>query len=264
MSAATHIALVQCDVSDTQSRSERMKSVSALVQQAAHSGAQFVVLPELWPLGAFNVEGMRTATAHDFQDFLNLGANLARSHGIWLHAGSDIEVASPSGERFNTSVLFNPRGEIVCTYRKMHLWGGGEAALLGAGAGAQSTATPIGVAGITTCYELRFPELYRHLLNDDVTAFIVVAGWPVARIEHWRTLLRARAIENQAWVIGVNCVGTHAGVTMGGFSVVVNPRGEMVVEAAADEPCIVYADIDATTAVQWREKFRWLDDRREY
>ena len=259
------VALVQLKVSDTDSQTDREERVVALVREAAAAGATFVMLPELWPMGSFNTEHMSADALRDIDDFAQFASVLALANGIWLHAGSDVELAS-DGRRFNTSVLIDPQGQEVARYRKLHLWGGaeGEAAVLSPGDGPLVLDSPLGRTGVTTCYELRFPELYRALVDLGAEAYLVVAGWPQTRVEHWRTLLRARAIENQAWVLGVNCVGTHAGVTMGGYSAVISPRGEVLAEASADREEVIYAEVAPEAVALWRAKFRWLADRRTY
>lgn len=262
---STKVALVQCEVSDSATPTQRRERVREFVLQASAAGAQVVVLPELWVNGAFNVDAMKLQTAEDFAVFRNFVSSLAREAGVWLHGGSDTDV-SEQGQRFNTSVVADSDGSIVAEYRKLHLWGGdaGEAAVLGAGQAPLALDSPLGSTGVTTCYELRFPELYRVLVDAGVHAYLVVAGWPVQRIAHWRILLQARAIENQAWVVAVNCVGTHDGVMMGGFSAVVDPQGNVVAEASGAAEEILYADIDPAAADSWRAKFAWLKDRRTY
>jgi len=259
------VALIQCEVSDADSAQHRRQKIRNLVLQAAGSGAQMVLLPELWPNGAFNVGAMSQQQRGDFESFRAFICDLAREAGVWLHGGSDTEVTA-DGQRYNTSVLADAAGVLVSTYRKMHLWGGdaGEAAVLSAGEELLVVDSPLGTTGVTTCYELRFPELYRALVDQGVMAYVVAAGWPVARIEHWRVLAQARAIENQAWLLAVNCVGTHDGVQMGGRSVVVSPQGAVIAEASGDSEEILFAEVDSSAAEQWRAKFGWLKDRRSY
>ncbi len=257
------VALVQLEVSDTQTRADREQRIIDVVREAAAAGATCVLLPELWPMGAFNTEYMSSPDAADLRSFEDFASGLARSAGVWLHAGSAVEVTE-DGRRFNTAVIVDADGEVTARYRKQYLWGGdeGEAAVLAAGDEKLALDTPLGLTGITTCYELRFPELFRSLVDRGVQSYVVVAGWPQVRVEHWRTLLRARAIENQAWVLGVNCVGTHNGVQMGGYSAVISPRGEVLVEASSAREEVVYADIDLAQVAQWRDKFGWLADRK--
>lgn len=259
----TKVALVQLEVSDTTSPVHREGRVIELVHEAAGAGASFVMLPELWTVGAFNTDAMTDPARGDIGKFENFASVLAKGTGVWLHAGSDIEV-DEAGHRYNTAVLVDPDGTVVGRYRKQYLWGGeeGEAAVLTAGAGSLLLQTPLGATGVTTCYELRFPELYRDLVDHGAQAYLVVAGWPQARVEHWRTLLRARAIENQAWVLGVNCVGSHSGAQMGGYSAVVSPRGEVLAEGSPDAEQILYAEVDLAAVNEWRARFGWLADRK--
>jgi predicted amidohydrolase len=171
---------------------------------------------------------------------------------------------APDGSRANTSVLLAPDGGIAATYRKIHLFGfdEGEAAMLQAGTREVVANTPLGRTGLTTCYDLRFPELYRSLLAEDSHTFLVPAGWPARRIEHWRVLLRARAIENQALVVAANGVGEHAGVLLGGRSCVIDPWGEVLVEALPDRECLVLAACDPSLVDRTRQAFPVLRDRR--
>ena len=121
--------------------------------------------------------------------------------------------------------------------------------------------TPLGPTGLATCYDLRFPEMFRALVDRGASAFLLCSGWPTPRIEHWRVLARARAIENLSWLVATNGVGSHAGITLGGRSVVVDPRGEVVAEAGDVEEILV-ADVDPGAALEWRTAFPALEDRR--
>jgi predicted amidohydrolase len=132
---------------------------------------------------------------------------------------------------------------------------------MSAGTGLSVAQTPLGPTGLVTCYDLRFPELFRALVTKGAATFLLTSGWPAERIEHWSLLARARAIEDQAWVIACNTAGTHNGVRMGGHSVVVDPMGTVVAEAGEDEQ-VLYADIDPDLATTWRESFPVLADRR--
>jgi predicted amidohydrolase len=185
----------------------------------------------------------------------------AAAAGLWLHAGSFAE--SSGGHRYNTSVVIDPSGDVVATYRKQHLfgWEDGEPSVMTAGDTLVVLPTPLGATGLATCYDLRFPELYRRLVESGTETFLMASGWPMPRIEHWTVLARARAIENQAWVVACNTAGTHNGVLMGGRSLVVDPRGTVVAEAGDGEE-ILYADVDPAAAREWRLAFPALADRR--
>jgi predicted amidohydrolase len=119
----------------------------------------------------------------------------------------------------------------------------------------------VGQAGLSTCYDLRFPELYRRQLDAGATVFIVPAAWPAARVRHWTLLAHARAVEDQCVVIACNTAGTHAGTAMGGHSQVVSASGEALAMAGTTEE-VLSVDIDLDAVTTWREQFPVLRDRR--
>jgi predicted amidohydrolase len=134
---------------------------------------------------------------------------------------------------------------------------GGDLALVDLPDGAGGTVR----AALSTCYDLRFPELYRAQLDAGATVFVVPASWPMARVEHWTLLARARAVENQCVVLACNAAGPNAGTVMGGASMVVLPSGEVAAAAGSEEQVLsVEVDMSATTAL--RETFPVLRDRR--
>jgi len=255
----TRVALLQLDVNDSESTPERIERAGALVEGLVD--VDLAVLPELWHVGAFDLDAAREdAQPLDGPVVTRMRAAAAKV-GIWLHAGSFAELSG--GHRYNTSVVLDPSGDIVATYRKQHLfgWEAGEPSVMTAGDTLVVLPTPLGATGLATCYDLRFPELYRRLVDSGTETFLMASGWPMPRIEHWSILARARAIENQAWVVACNTAGTHNGVQMGGRSVVVDPRGTVVAEAGDDEE-ILYADVDPDLVHEWRRAFPVLADRR--
>ncbi|MDO8731480.1 MAG: nitrilase-related carbon-nitrogen hydrolase [Actinomycetota bacterium] len=257
------VALLQLEVSSSESPESRSARVLNMIPQAAAS-AQFLVLPELWHVGAHDLEAARThAQSIDGPLARQLSA-AARAQGIWLHAGSIVE-RDAAGNLFNTSLLFAPNGDLAASYRKMHLFGfdTGESALMSAGNELVQTETTLGRTGLTTCYDLRFPELFRALCVQGVEAVVVTSGWPSARIEQWSVLLRARAIENQCWVIACNETGlqnsSDGPVQLGGCSAVINPLGEVVAQGGVEE-CLVFASVDMASVHELRESFPVLRD----
>lgn len=231
------------------------------VRTAAEAGAEFVVLPELWPSGPFELpETIASAQPFDGQ-FVSAMAAQAAASNVWLHAGSFLELAG-DGRIFNTSVLFDDRGEVAATYRKRHLFGfdEGEAALIDAGDDIVVVDTPLGPTGLATCYDLRFPEHFRLLLDAGAEVVALCSGWPVRRIHHWDILVQARAVENQLWMLACNTAGVSGEVPQGGHSVVVDPWGRC--EWAADEPTVLVADVDPGMAARTRGEFPVLRDRR--
>ena len=254
----TLVALVQLDVSDSEPVATRIDRAAALVEGL--SDVDIVVLPELWHVGAFNLDGAREHAEPLDGPLVSRMRTAARTAGTWLHMGSFAELVGE--DRFNTSVLIDDTGDVVATYRKVHLfgWEDGEPSVMTAGESLVVLPTPLGATGLATCYDLRFPELYRRLVDSGAETFLMASGWPTPRIDHWSTLARARAIENQAWVVACNSAGTHAGTEMGGRSVVVDPRGTVLAEAGVGEE-IVRADVDPALAAQWRRSFPVLADR---
>ena len=117
------------------------------------------------------------------------------------------------------------------------------------------------VTGLTTCYDLRFPELFRRLVDVGARLVLVPAAWPIARVEAWSLLGRARAIEDQIVLVQCNTAGTHAGVTMGGRSQVVDATGAVLAQAGEGEE-VLAVDVDLAAVDDWRERFPVLADRR--
>lgn len=230
--------------------------------QSVLAQADIAVLPELWISGAFDLPLAREVAAPIDAHVVPRIQAMAASAQTWVHAGSYAELL-PDGRIFNTAVLIGPDGAIVATYRKRHLFGfeTGERTLITAGDALVVAETPLGATGIATCYDLRFPEMFRDLVDAGAETFLLSSGWPTPRIEHWRVLARARAIEDLAWVVACNGVGSHADVTLGGHSIVVDPQGNVIAEAGAEET-VLFADIDVAASKAWRTAFPALGDRR--
>jgi predicted amidohydrolase len=223
--------------------------------------ADLIMLPELWRVGFFGFDDYAsTAEAADGPTTAH-AVELARSRGAWVHGGSFVE---RDGDRLhNTSVLVDPAGAVRLQYRKSHLFGykSAEAQLLTPGDGA-SVIDMDGIrVGAVTCYDLRFPELFRQMLDEGAEMFCVTSAWPRRRLDHWRTLCRARAIENLAWLVACNGGGADNGVPLAGHSMVVDPWGEVVAEAD-EEPAVLTAEIDIERVREIRAEFPFLEDRR--
>jgi predicted amidohydrolase len=164
------------------------------------------------------------------------------------------------GKGLNCALVAGPEGELVAEYAKMHPFSFGEEARHYAGGERAVVVDVAGVrVGLSVCYDLRFPELYRRMAGAEVV--VVIANWPVAREGHWVTLLQARAIENQCYVVGCNRVGRDGGNTYGGRSLIVGPRGELVADGAAWEH-VVSGEVDVGAVHAWRAAFPALQDIR--
>ncbi|MEV6395012.1 carbon-nitrogen family hydrolase [Streptomyces sp. NPDC051907] len=252
-------SLIQIAVDQGESVHSRRQRVAALVRE--QRGADLVVLPELWPVGAFAYESFAEEAESTAGPTYTAMAEAARDAGVWLHAGSIVE-KTPEGTLYNTSLVVSPAGELAATYRKIHRFGfdKGEAVMMGAGEELSTVSLPELTLGLGTCYDLRFPELFRGLVDAGAQAFVVPAGWPARRREHWTLLAKARAVENQAYVLACGTGGTHAGVEQAGHSIVVDPWGEVLAEAGAGEE-VLTVELDAAKVQTVREQFPALKDR---
>ncbi|MEV5978711.1 carbon-nitrogen family hydrolase [Streptomyces sp. NPDC052114] len=255
-------SLIQIAVDEGESVNSRRSRVSSLVREVAErEGSGLIVLPELWTTGAFGYESFATEAEPLEGPTYEAMAKAASDAGVWLHAGS-IPERDPEGPLYNTSLVFSPDGELAAAYRKIHRFGfdKGEAVLMAAGSELATVRTPDTVLGLATCYDLRFPELFRGLVDAGAEMFVVPAGWPARRREHWLLLARARAVEDQVYVLACGTGGTHAGVPQAGHSVVVDPWGEVLAEAG-DGDEVLTVDLDPAKVAATREQFPALKDR---
>ncbi|MEU8946979.1 carbon-nitrogen family hydrolase [Streptomyces sp. NPDC048489] len=252
-------SLLQIDVKAAESVDSRRRRVAALVREQA--GVDLVVLPELWTTGAFAYESFATEAETLEGATAEVMAKAASDAGVWLHAGSVPERA-PDGTLYNTSLVFSPSGDLAAAYRKIHRFGfdKGEAVLMGAGDELVTVRLPETTVGVATCYDLRFPELFRGLVDAGAETLVVPAGWPERRRGHWTLLARARAVENQAFVLACGTAGTHADVPQAGHSIVVDPWGEVLAEAGPDEE-VLTVEFDPGRVAATRDQFPVLKDR---
>ncbi|MER6010476.1 carbon-nitrogen family hydrolase [Streptomyces bluensis] len=280
-------SLIQIGVDEGESVDSRRRRAASLVRE--QSGADLVVLPELWTTGAFAYEEF-AAEAEPLQGpTYEVMAGAARDAGVWLHAGSipertasDGGSGADDGPLYNTSLIFSPSGELAAAYRKIHRFGfdKGEAVLMGAGTelvtvrlpgpattpgpatapGPATTPASATTLGLATCYDLRFPELFRGLVDAGAEILVIPAGWPERRRSHWTLLTQARAVENQAYVLACGTAGTHAGVPQAGHSIVVDPWGEVLGEAGSGEE-VLTVEFDPGKVAATREQFPALKDR---
>lgn len=233
----------------------------AAAQIESVRSADLIVLPEIWYPGYFSFDSYADAAAHTPSMIERLG-DVARAAKVCLHIGSLIE--RDGAHLFNTSVMFGPDGHILGRYRKMHLFGYGsrEQELLTPGSDAVVVDTPLGRLGMAVCYDLRFPELFRRITEKGAIGFVVASAWPHPRVEAWATLLRARAIENQAVMIACNGVGpTDSGTMLCGRSAIVDVWGVTIGELGND-PDVLVRDVDFSAVGSARSRYPALADRR--
>ncbi len=241
-----------------------------LTRAAAADGAILIVLPEKWTAIGSD-EQLRAAAEPLDGPTLAWSRALARELRIDLIAGSILELVPGQEKLANTSVHIDPDGEVRAVYRKLHMFDvevGGrryrESELEQAGDEIVLSASAAGVElGLSICYDLRFPELYRILAVRGARVLVVPAAFTLATTrDHWEALLRARAIENQAFVIAANQFGAHpAGQHSGGRSMIIDPWG-VVLAQAPDSACHVLAELDLERQREVRERLPSLANRR--
>lgn len=224
--------------------------------RAAGDGANLAVLPEMWSSGF---------------DYRNLNELALRTEGIvdeLLELSRKLKLVivgsmpEPNGEKVFNTIYLVDNGKLAGVYRKMHLFSLlGEDRAFSGGDSWLLAETTIGKVGVIICYDLRFPELSRRLAVEGAQIICVPAQWPKPRQEHWRTLLRARAIENQLFVVSCNACGQIGKLDFFGMSMVINPKGEVMAEAGEDQ-CEISAGLDMQELADWRAQIPCFNDRK--
>jgi len=242
-------------------KAENRRNVEARIRDAAADGVDLIVLPEIWNVGYFNFEEYASGAEPIDGPTMTRLQGLADELDVYLHTGSIVE--GDGDDLYNTSGLVSPEGELLDTYRKVHLFGyeSEESQLLTPGERVVTIKTEIGTVGLTTCYDLRFPELYRAMVDRGAELLLITSAWPAARLEHWQLLNRVRAIESQTFLAAANLTGTNGGVDLAGQSVVVDPWGIPLANAGTSERTAT-ASVDLDDVVEVRENFPILGDRR--
>ena len=243
-------ACVQMRVTDDKERN--LAVAESLIASAAGRGASLIVLPEMfsWRGPAEGVAG--ASESLDGPTLTRIGA-AARQHRVSVVAGSIYESRPDGALPYNTSAVFGPDGSSLGRYRKIHLFDVAipgrvevrESDRMAAGQEIVCVDVPAARLGLSICYDLRFPELYRHLVGEDAKLVCVPSAFTHATgAAHWEVLLRARAIENQVYVLAPNQVGpTVEGPPVWGGSSIVDPWG-VVLARAPDNECVITAEID--------------------
>lgn len=240
---------------------QNVARVEDRIRDAADRGADLVVLPEIWNLGYFAFDAYETGAEPIDGPTMTRLRSLADDLDVYLHTGSIVE--ADGDDLYNTSGLVSPEGELLDTYRKVHTYGYGsrEQELLTPGERVVTADAAFGTVGLTTCYDLRFPELFRALVDQGAELFLVTSAWPIPRLEHWLMLNRLRAVENQVFLAAANLVGENRGVDLAGHSLVVDPWATPLANAGFHERTVV-ADVDMGMVGEARDDFPALADRR--
>lgn len=268
-----NVALAQLQVEPENRQKNTSRALDA-IESAASRGVDLVVLPELFTVGYFAFDSYAQTAEPLDGETVTAVQEAAADHGIAVLAGSfveDLDVSTrrgfetPAGEGYaNTSVFVDRTGERRGVYRKQHLFGYGSAEqeLLTPGESLSVVEFEGFTIGTTTCYDLRFPELYRRLVDAGVTLVLVPSAWPYPRVEHWSVLPRARAIENLWYVVAVNGVGEFSDAELLGRSTAYDPWGTVIAGLGENEGQVT-ARLDPAAVDQRREEFPALEDRRE-
>jgi len=234
---------------------ENHRRARGLLEKAKREGARLAVLPEMFSTGfSMKAEQIAQPPGGPSETFLR---DAARELGLWIIA-SIPEAGKPRPK--NVALIVSPEGMVI-RYAKIHPFSYGGEHHHYAG-GEKVVTVPMDDVRVTpfVCYDLRFPEPFR-VAASETDLFVVVANWPDRRREHWRLLLRARAIENQAFVVGVNRAGDGDGLHYAGDSAAVAPLGETLVEGD-DKERVLITDVDPAVVAKLRARFPALDDRR--
>lgn len=257
-----NISLVQHSIKEGKIE-ENLKTVRNIVTDFSSKDLDLLVFPELfltgYPYSRFKESASEIRKSPEM-DFLT---KLAEKSGVWITGGSFIEKQNDS--YFNTMPLIDPKGKIVDTYRKIHLFSPMEEdKYFTPGNLLKTVKTDFGTIGLSLCYDIRFPEMFRLMSMQGAEIIIVAAEFPEPRLDHWLTLLKARAIENQLYIVAVNrCKGNRLYNFLGN-SVIIDPWGEILVNAEKEEGIFSH-EIDLSFVHEVRSRIpSFQDTKREF
>jgi predicted amidohydrolase len=257
------VAQILCTPGDVSSNCSK---ITDLVHEAKEKDCEVVVFPEMVDTGYDMSMLKEIASTWDIEQDdspFSILSNAARDNGIYLICGISEKVDEGI---YNTTAVFSPSGDLAGKYRKTHLAAYSlfdEDRYIVPGDTFETVLIGDMAWGMVICYDIRFPEISRlHVLGGAIV-LQVSSAFPFPRLLHWRTLLRARAIENQAYVIAANRVGTDAGVTFCGSSCIIDPYGVTVAEAAVDREELITGEVSAEMVTSVREQIPFLKQRRD-
>ncbi|MEQ1931528.1 MAG: carbon-nitrogen hydrolase family protein [Parvularculaceae bacterium] len=245
-------------------RARNIEAAALLIDEAAQKGAHFIVTPEMTNVIDKNAERLRAALpgGEDIDEVRAFAAS-ASENGVWLLIGS-MAIKRADGQLANRSFLFGPDGEIAARYDKIHMFDVSlengeswcESRIYHPGGEAVVVETPLARFGLSICYDVRFPRLYREMARAGAEVFCVPAAFTrQTGRAHWKALLTARAIECGAFVIAAAQGGVHEdGRETFGHSLIISPWGDILTEARGDEPCVILAEIDPSRVARTRRQ----------
>lgn len=252
-----NISLAQMNITQGDVR-KNLKTAEDIIVEASRRGTHLLVLPELWATG-YALEQARALASELNADVFAQIAALASQHKLSI-VGSHLE--RRGAQVSNSAPFIDSRGGVRGVYRKIHLFGlMDEDRYLQAGSAPLLLDLPWGATGLAICYDLRFPELFRRYAVEGAKMIVLPAAWPAERIEHWRALLIARAIENQCYIVATNVCGQIGETLFGGHSMIVDPWGRIVIEAG-EQPQLVTAGIELDLVADVRKRIPVFEDRR--
>lgn len=261
------VGVVQMDSRDNYE--ENMEAACRYIDEAAARGAKLVTFPEV-----FNYIGEDPRDPEEISGgpTISLMAEKAREHGIWIHCGSINEVNHEGEKKYNTTVLLNPQGEEVARYRKLHAFDitlldgteTRESDRMQIGKDIVMVDTELGRIGLSICYDIRFPELYRYMAMSGCQVIFTPANFQMQTgKDHWEIILRTRAVENTCYIVAAGQIGKKRGVSLSyGSSMVVNPWGTVVARAQETEG-VTMAEIDLDYLDKVRQDLPCLKNRRD-
>jgi len=242
---------------------KNMANVTDLFRDSDLTNVDVVVLPEMWTTG-YDLERIHDIAADDLNPVKGFITGLAQEYDVNIVAGS---IANKNdGAVKNTAFVIDRNGKLVYEYSKIHLVPmlNEPQYLTGGNAKVETFELDGEKVGMVICYDLRFPEVFRDLAMEDAKVIFVVAEWPVERTEHWITLLRARAIENQCYIVSSNVTGTQpTGATFAGKSISVDPFGEIISEADAESEMKIDGTLDLDYVRKVRKDIPIFSSRRK-
>jgi predicted amidohydrolase len=233
------------------------RKAESLISLAASQQCELILLPELW-VGGYDYEHMDAHISQSIEHF-SLIRKLASSLRIAIAGTYPVKA---NDRLYNSMLYIDPTGNVY-DYKKIHLFSlMREDQFFTPGDGLSSFTQPWGKFGMAICYDLRFPEVFRKYALNDVNMVLISAEWPIKRIDHWKTLLKSRAIENQIFIIACNAFGSTGNEIMGGSSAIIDPWGSILAEASTDREELITAVIDLDLVGIVRDAIPVYEDRR--
>lgn len=248
---------MQLETSRRQIQKEQFSKFQSLLPPK--NSCDFVILPELWLQGAFEYSTFSNKTTSKVNSFLNQISVEAKKNNYWIHSGTFL--VKSQNQIFNQAYIFDNNGTIRATYKKNYIFGfgDGESKIVSMGTKIEIIETPWGKISFAICYDIRFPELFRKMISQGADILMVSSAWPALRINEWKDLVAARAIENQCLVIACNGVGLQTDAELGGCSLVVAANGNRILELGTTEE-VKLCTIDHNFTRHHREVFPVLKD----